>query len=79
MIGTKLNFITGNRNKLAEVQTILGKVIAVDNQVVDIPEIQGTVEEIAEKKATCAAQAVISSLSTLVYISCIFISSRLSR
>lgn len=56
---TKLNFITGNKNKLLEVRAILGKVIEVDSQEVDIPEIQGTVEEIAKEKARRAAEAVI--------------------
>lgn len=58
---TTLNFITGNKNKLAEVQAILGKVIEVNNQEVDVPEIQGTIEEIAKEKARRAAEVVISS------------------
>jgi inosine triphosphate pyrophosphatase len=57
---TKLNFITGNQNKLREVRDILGKVIEVNNQEVDVPEIQGTIEEIAKEKAKRAAEAVIS-------------------
>jgi inosine triphosphate pyrophosphatase len=63
---SKLNFITGNKNKLAEVRAILGSVIEVDNQAADISEIQGTVEEIAEAKARRAAELVISSLITLL-------------
>jgi hypothetical protein len=55
---TKLNFITGNKNKLIEVRAILGNVIEVDNQAVDVPEIQGTIEEIAKEKARRAAEAV---------------------
>ncbi|KAJ5373597.1 Ham1-like protein [Penicillium concentricum] len=55
---TKLNFITGNQNKLREVRDILGKVIEVDNQEVDVPEIQGTIEEIAKEKARRAAEAI---------------------
>ena len=55
---TKLNFITGNKNKLAEVRAILGNVIQLDNQVVDVPEIQGTIEEIAREKCRRAAEAV---------------------
>lgn len=55
---TKLNFITGNQNKLSEVRAILGNVIEVDNQAVDVPEIQGTIEEIAREKARRAAEAV---------------------
>lgn len=58
---TKLNFITGNKNKLAEVRAILGNVIEVDNQAVDVPEIQGTIEEIAREKCRRAAEAVCSS------------------
>jgi inosine/xanthosine triphosphate pyrophosphatase family protein len=54
----KLNFITGNKNKLLEVRAILGNVIEVDSQAIDVPEIQGTVEEIAKEKAKCAAKAV---------------------
>jgi inosine triphosphate pyrophosphatase len=55
---TKLNFITGNKNKLSEVRAILGNVIEVDNQEVDVPEIQGTIEQIAKEKARRAAEAV---------------------
>lgn len=57
---TKLNFITGNKNKLAEVRSILGNVIELDNQAVDVPEIQGTVEDIAKDKCRRAAEAVRS-------------------
>ncbi|KAL4929643.1 non-canonical purine NTP pyrophosphatase [Aspergillus undulatus] len=53
-----LNFITGNKNKLAEVRAILGDVIDVQNQAVDVPEIQGTIEEIAKEKCRHAANAV---------------------
>ncbi|CAL5874948.1 uncharacterized protein PFLUO_LOCUS9251 [Penicillium psychrofluorescens] len=55
---TKLNFITGNQNKLADVRAILGNVVEVDNQAVDISEIQGTIEEIAEEKARRAAEVI---------------------
>ncbi|KAJ5263202.1 inosine triphosphate pyrophosphatase-like protein [Penicillium angulare] len=54
----KLNFITGNKNKLAEVRATLGNVIQIDNQVVDSSEIQGTVEDIAEAKARRAAEVI---------------------
>lgn len=57
---TKLNFITGNQGKLREVRAILGNVIEVDNQEVDVPEIQGSIEEIAKEKARRAAEAVIA-------------------
>lgn len=57
----KVNFITGNKNKLAEVNTIIGGTIEVENQAVEVPEIQGTVEEIAKEKCKRAAE-VVSSL-----------------
>lgn len=53
-----LNFITGNRNKLSEVRAILGDAVVVDNKSVDVPEIQGTIEEIAKEKCRRAADAV---------------------
>ncbi|KAL2848454.1 inosine triphosphate pyrophosphatase-like protein [Aspergillus pseudoustus] len=53
-----LNFITSNKNKLTEVRAILGSVITVENQAVDVPEIQGTIEEIAKEKCRHAAQVV---------------------
>ncbi|KAJ4363319.1 nucleoside triphosphate pyrophosphohydrolase ham1 [Ascochyta clinopodiicola] len=53
-----LNFITGNKNKLAEVQAILAGVIELRNQNVDLVEIQGTVEEVTLDKARRAAEAV---------------------
>jgi inosine triphosphate pyrophosphatase len=55
-----LNFITGNKNKLAEVQAILEGVIELRNQNVDLIEIQGTVEEVTLDKARRAAEAVCS-------------------
>ena len=58
----QLNFITGNKNKLAEVRAILGSVIHVDSQAIEVPEIQGTIEEIAKDKCRRAAEAVSSDL-----------------
>lgn len=53
-----LNFITSNKNKLSEVRAILGDAVVVDNRSVDVPEIQGTIEEIAKEKCRRAADAV---------------------
>ncbi|KAF1998885.1 Ham1-like protein [Amniculicola lignicola CBS 123094] len=53
-----LNFITGNKNKLAEVQAILAGVIELTNQNIDLVEIQGTVEEVTTDKARRAADAI---------------------
>ncbi|KXT10777.1 hypothetical protein AC579_2310 [Pseudocercospora musae] len=54
-----LNFITGNANKLAEVQAILSKTpVQLRSQNVDLLEIQGTIEEISKDKARRAADAI---------------------
>lgn len=53
-----LNFVTGNRSKLAEAQAILGDAIELTSQAIDIPEIQGSLEEIARDKCKKAADAV---------------------
>lgn len=54
-----LNFITGNANKLAEVQAILSSTpVQLTSQNVDLVEIQGTIEEISRDKARRAADAV---------------------
>jgi inosine triphosphate pyrophosphatase len=53
-----LNFITGNKNKLAEVKAILGEVVEFQSKSLDLVEIQGTSEEIALDKCRRAAIAV---------------------
>ena len=53
-----LNFITGNKNKLAEVKAILGDSVDLKSQSADLPEIQGTIEDISRDKCTRAASAV---------------------
>ena len=59
MAPTELNFITGNKNKLAEVQAILSETpVKLQSQAVDLVEIQGTIEEISTDKAKRAAEAV---------------------
>ena len=54
----QLNFITGNQNKLAEVNAILGDVVLLQNQSLDLTEIQGTVEDISKDKCRRAATIV---------------------
>jgi inosine triphosphate pyrophosphatase len=56
-----LNFITGNKNKLAEVQAILAGVIELRNENIDLVEIQGSVEDVTTDKARRAAEAVCSN------------------
>ena len=53
-----LNFITGNKNKLAEVKAILGESVDLKSESVDLPEIQGTIEEISRDKCKRAADVV---------------------
>ena len=38
----RLIFVTGNANKLKEVQQILGAFVQVESCPVDLPELQGT-------------------------------------
>lgn len=58
MAPKKLNFITGNANKLREVKAILGYTVDLQSQNVDLLEIQGTIEEVSLDKACRAAEAV---------------------
>jgi len=51
-------FVTGNANKLREVAEILGDEVEVIARKLDLPELQGAVEEIAVKKALLAAKEV---------------------
>jgi hypothetical protein len=60
MAPKQLNFVTGNKNKLIEVQAILGDVVDVQSQSLDLVEIQGTIEEISADKCRRAAEAVSS-------------------
>jgi len=57
---TVLNFITGNANKLKEVQAILADVpgLTLQSRNVEGAEIQGTIKEVARDKCSRAAVAV---------------------
>lgn len=54
---TTLNFITSNSNKLTEVRAILSPIpsLTLNATTLDLPEIQGTTNEIATHKALSAA------------------------
>ena len=54
----ELNFITGNRNKLAEVKEILGDTVTLKSQALDLTEIQGAIEDISLDKCRRAADIV---------------------
>ena len=59
MAPKELNFITGNKNKLAEVQAMLSTTpVDLKSQELDLIEIQGTIEEISTDKCRRAADAV---------------------
>jgi len=58
MAPKELNFITGNKNKLAEVKAILGDTVILKSQALDLLEIQGTIEEISLHKCRTAADLV---------------------
>ncbi|WPH00794.1 Putative Inosine triphosphate pyrophosphatase [Acrodontium crateriforme] len=59
MAPKELNFITGNKNKLAEVQAILSCTpVKLDSKAIDLLEIQGSIEEISRDKAIRAAETV---------------------
>ncbi|CAF9924151.1 MAG: nucleoside triphosphate pyrophosphohydrolase ham1 [Alectoria fallacina] len=60
----QLNFITGNPNKLAEVKAILGDVVPLQSQSLDLTEIQGTIEDISKDKCRRAAALIGGSVLT---------------
>lgn len=54
-----VNFITGNANKLREVKAILEPAgVIVRSEAVDLPELQGTVEDVTLEKCRVAADRV---------------------
>ncbi|KAL9125493.1 MAG: hypothetical protein Q9175_008067 [Cornicularia normoerica] len=54
----QLNFITGNKNKLAEVKAILSDVVLLQSQFLDLTEIQGTIKDISMDKCRRAAAII---------------------
>jgi inosine triphosphate pyrophosphatase len=58
MAAKQLNFITGNKNKLTEVKSILGDMVDLQSQSLDLVEIQGTIEDISADKCRRAAEIV---------------------
>ncbi|KAI9786813.1 MAG: nucleoside triphosphate pyrophosphohydrolase ham1 [Geoglossum umbratile] len=58
MAPRRLNFITGNANKLTEVKAILGGVVDLQSQSLDLVEVQGTIEAISLDKCRRAAEMV---------------------
>ncbi|KLO14506.1 Ham1-like protein [Schizopora paradoxa] len=64
MSSTPLVFVTGNANKLKEVQLILSKSsgssqpMTIESRDIDLPEIQGTTQEVAIEKCRRAAEII---------------------
>ncbi|KAF8513865.1 Ham1-like protein [Gautieria morchelliformis] len=60
MTSNPLIFVTGNANKLSEVRAILstGTPIEIESRKLDLPEIQGTTQEVAREKCRHAAELV---------------------
>ncbi|UKZ73975.1 hypothetical protein TrVFT333_001629 [Trichoderma virens FT-333] len=58
MTPKRLNFITGNKNKLLVVKAILGDTVNLQSQPLDLVEIQGTMEQISVDKCRRAADLV---------------------
>ncbi|EPT00815.1 hypothetical protein FOMPIDRAFT_1030251 [Fomitopsis schrenkii] len=57
MASNNLIFVTGNANKLKEVRAILGASgVDIDSQELDIPEVQGSTQEVAIAKCKRAAE-----------------------
>jgi len=54
----ELFFITGNKNKLIEIEAMLGDKIELKSQNLDLVEIQGTIEEISTDKCRRAAELI---------------------
>ena len=66
-----LTFVTGNAKKLEEVKKILGdslKGYRLVSQKVDLPELQGTPEEVSAEKCKLAAAQVRGSYRTFLII-----------
>lgn len=60
-----LTLVTGNRHKISELNAILGSSAILNSIDLDLPEIQGTVEEITREKCRVAAEKVPRSGRTL--------------
>ena len=66
----RITFVTGNPNKLAEVRRMLtseddeASSLVIDNAALDLPELQGSPEEIAREKCAAAAESVRGAVMT---------------
>lgn len=51
-------FVTGNKHKISEIKAIFYGDVSFETISIDLPEIQGTVEEITREKCRVAAEQV---------------------
>mmetsp|Transcript_18688 Transcript_18688/g.37984 ORF Transcript_18688/g.37984 Transcript_18688/m.37984 type:complete len:238 (-) Transcript_18688:27-740(-) len=58
MAARAVTFVTGNANKLKEVQAIMGSAVPMVNKNLDLPELQGTPEDVSKEKCKLAAEKV---------------------
>ncbi|PON30298.1 Ham1 family protein [Trichoderma gamsii] len=61
-----IHFITGNANKLREVKAILEPSIEIRSQSLDLEEIQGTIEEVANSK--CRRAADLANMANFIEV-----------
>ena len=66
-----LLFVTGNANKLTEVQQILGSYIPITSIKLDLPELQGETYNIAYEKVKIASKLINGSSSIIVEDTCL--------
>eukprot|EP00842_Homolaphlyctis_polyrhiza_P003769 jgi/Hompol1/4393/HPOL_007082-RA len=59
-----VTFVTGNAKKLREVQAIVGNETALASKSLDLPELQGSTQQVAAAKAQAAAAAVGGAVLT---------------
>ncbi|XP_044743322.1 inosine triphosphate pyrophosphatase [Chrysoperla carnea] len=53
-----ITFVTGNAKKLEEVCAVIGKSISIVNKKIDLPELQGEINDICKKKCLEATKHV---------------------
>ncbi|KAI9155957.1 nucleoside triphosphate pyrophosphohydrolase ham1 [Blastocladiella emersonii ATCC 22665] len=59
-----LAFVTGNQNKLREVQAILGDSVAIEAHKLDLPEYQGDSRSVSAEKSKLAAKLLNRAVIT---------------
>jgi inosine/xanthosine triphosphate pyrophosphatase family protein len=55
MVRPKIVFVSSSAQKISDVRYYLGDAVEIESAEIDLPELQGTVEEIAKDKCRKAA------------------------